>query len=187
MFSSGECPIKPLAAQPPGQTTVTSTSPGTTTYASIKDLDCTFEDDCRWTNATVEKFMTWGIVKALEGNSQFGGPAFDHTKNDATGSYLTPIILKHTPSTSVIFASPSMKGTKCIGFWYYITGSKIGTLSLSRLLSTSTYPTNMWTLNNWAENQWQFYQGQHAPFSANDVYTFRFEYKSGFDPMNVSS
>lgn len=180
----GECILKPIEAAPPAPVTSQPTRPTTQApVSSIKDFDCTFESECKWSNLTAEKFMTWSVRKAKDANLQLNGIEVDHTTNSGDGSYLTPVMYKFMPSTAITFKSNLMlRGAKCFTFWYYMYGNEAGSLAAYRY---TTYSSNILTLKSSIEPLWQFAQGSIDPYYVNDTYDLRIEFKTGLKPIDV--
>lgn len=122
----------------------TSTTTTAAPIPSIKELDCDFESACKWSTVRTGDF-NFTVVDSATGFNNYGGPNADHSGGVGGGNYLVANTLNLRANFSLgKYESPIMNQTKCVEFWYYMYGTNVGTLSLSRRTNTSTFTTKVY-------------------------------------------
>ncbi|XP_033751987.1 MAM and LDL-receptor class A domain-containing protein 1-like [Pecten maximus] len=128
-----------------------SISPGLCPLAG----NCGFEKGfCTWTNMKNDDF-DWLIGKGST-NTQFTGPTNDHTENTAQGHYaFIEASSPRVPGDIARIQSQSFTpgGSRCFHFWYFLTGSGIGSLNV--YLVTASGNQTLWSLSGNQKNMWQ--------------------------------
>lgn len=190
-FSTNVCRFIPDAALIiPTSTRATTTVTTTTRPPSLLDFDCHFETPCDpWINDRNNR-LNWTIITASEGRElSTYAPDTDHTSSADDGSYLT--ILNATTTVNSSYISPRLNETKCLEFWYYMSGSQVGRLSIVRneysSATTSTISTSstIWSRDSGENQNWQFAQMGYTSYSPR-TFTFRVQqYVGSFVPFNV--
>ncbi|XP_078483559.1 MAM and LDL-receptor class A domain-containing protein 1-like isoform X2 [Ciona intestinalis] len=133
------------------------------TFSSFPCLpsgSCDFEHDwCDWVSDPALD-LEW--VRASQTTSLNPGPAFDHTNETATGMflYISPQGQQKgdfARVTSYLIPATSPDTNICLSFWYYISGSNIGSLDILQRSSSNMMDekgSRVWRIEGDHGDQW---------------------------------
>ncbi|XP_052261543.1 MAM and LDL-receptor class A domain-containing protein 1-like [Dreissena polymorpha] len=142
---------------------------------SVNHAQCDFEVQsfCSWRNIQGgQDDFDWVLYQSSTPTDDTG-PKFDHTLNNATGSYI--FIESSAPRNTLDTAwiqSPEINATvepvHCFRFWYHMFGSSIGSLNIYQV-THGILPGNLvWSLTGAQGSTWM--EGQ-VPLSSNHSYS----------------
>nr|XP_054757464.1 MAM and LDL-receptor class A domain-containing protein 1-like [Lytechinus pictus] len=124
--------------------------------ACLDIVECDFElDFCDWKNLGSESDdFDWLRGTAL--SSQGKGPDVDHTTFTNTGYYLYVDTSMNGPRTTGILQSKDYyhTGPRCVSFYYYMSGSGPGTLSVYRQDDGDLFVSPSWTKTGDQGDRW---------------------------------
>ncbi|CAF4767198.1 unnamed protein product, partial [Rotaria sp. Silwood1] len=161
-ITNGYCPTYPAYAVPPNSLTTVQpvvTTGVTTPPRPVTAYDCDFESDtCSSWNIVSKPELSWTRVQGPAASQQDAhNPLFDHTGSQSNGYYLLlqPNTSIPFPSTNISsqFRSTTMNNNRqCLEFWYFMYGSKVGTLNVAKV--ASPFSQLRWTTTGGKGYEW---------------------------------